>query len=132
MEPNIEALWHTLLPLLNAFAKRIAGSDPKIICNIGRFSTEASLLFGYASMFKSAQGEVVEVTFDISTHNGMLALSADACTDDGEILAHGPHTLVQPGAVLSLREGPLAQWIAFFRRFLTSVEPTVKACVAEL
>ncbi len=132
MESNIENLWQALLPLLNAFTQRIAGSDPKVICNIGRFSTDASLLYGYASMFKSAQGDVVEVTFDISPRHGMLALNADASTDDGEILAHGPHTLVHPGALLSLKEGPLAQWIALFKRFLMSVEPTMKECVAEL
>lgn len=132
MEPTVNALWHTLLPLLNTFTQRIAGSDPRIMCNIGHFTTEASLLFAYAAMFKSAQGEVVEVTLDVSRHDGVLILSADAATDDGEILAHGPRTQVQPGTRLSLSEGPLAQWVSRFRRFLQSVEPTVRQSIAEL
>lgn len=132
MDQNLEALWQALQPMLDTFGRRLMNADPAVFCNIGHFSAGAALFFGYASLFKSAAGEVIEVRLGVSERGDRLALSATACTADGEILAHGPQTQVLPGALDCLREGPVALWLGQVRRFLLNLEPTFRVCIAEL
>jgi len=132
MDQNLDALWQALQPMLDTFARRLITGDPAVFCNIGHFSAGAAMFFGYASLFKSAIGEVIEVRLGVSERGDSLALSATACTADGEILAHGPQAQVLRAALDSLQEGPMAQWLGQVRRFLLNLEPTFRLCIAEL
>ena len=122
-----EFLWLNARPLLDAFAKRCAASDPMVHYRVDRHSNDASLLTGYISIFKDAvMGDELAIMFNaFSVGDNGVALSSDVCMDNGEILAVGPKVTFQLSAMSSIGECPLVTWLRRFENFLLEIEINV-------
>jgi hypothetical protein len=132
MDQAKDILWGGVQPLLLDFAERIAASDSAVIYSVKSTSNDAFLIRGYASLRKTASEDEIAVVVDGLFKDGEIVLSADACLDDGEILADGPETAMPLSAMLSLSGTPLAEWLGRFEDFLASIEAVVKERVAAL
>jgi hypothetical protein len=132
MDKAREILWRSVQPMLRDFAARIAASDSAVKYSVGSTSSDAFLVRGYASMRKAAAGDEIAVTVDAVFEDDDVVLSADACMDDGEVLAVGPEASMSPSAMLSSSGKPLAEWLGRFEDFLASIEAAVKERLAAL
>ena len=83
-------------------------------------------------MRRGAAEEEIAVAVDAAFEDGQIVLSADACMDNGEVLADGPKATMPSSAMLSSSRTPLAEWLRRFEDFLASIEAAVKERVAAL
>lgn len=127
-----DLLWRCVQPLLRDFAERIAVSDSAVSYSVGCTSNDAFMIRGYVSLRKAAAEEEIAVTLDAAFEDGQIFLSADACMDNGEVLADGPEATMPLSAMLSSSGTPFGEWLRRFEYFLVSIEATVKERVAVL
>jgi hypothetical protein len=91
----VSELTSTVLIKSGAFAKRLQGRLPTILCEVGHFSNEAFLLRSFVSLRSDDQSDELAMSVDITTHpkgdrSTTIRIDSDLCLDDGTILATGP------------------------------------------
>jgi hypothetical protein len=117
MTHQSEFLWKSIFPLLQRFAEQISAKEPAIKSTIGKSSNDTFLLRCYVGFGKLDSDEEISITVDASLDKGMLMLTSDLCSDNGEVIADGPNSNLIP-LVDKLSTESIAAWLQNFDAFL--------------
>jgi len=130
MKKNIEYireyLWSEINPILSKFANRVVLSDLDVKFTVERHMNQTFLIRGYVSFTKTELDNEVAVLVDVLLKGGEIHLSADACTEDGEIIAIGPAAYVAPSITSEFDEALFSDWLRRLGDFLESIESVVR------
>lgn len=122
----VEYLWGEIDPLLYRFASGLAPSESNVKFTIERRMNEAFLLRGYVSFRRTDVDNEVAILVDVLLKGDQIHLSADACMEDGEIIADGPTEYVVPSIISEFDETLFSEWLKRFGEFLVHIEVVVR------
>ena len=132
MTTIVEALWLRLHAILDVFADRLAAADPTLTRDLGRSANDVFMLRGYLALRRHADGAEVAITIDVRGDDQQLTIESDACTDDGEIIAAGPSTVLPLAESRPKVEAAIGDWLREFERFLMENEQAVVSAASKL
>jgi len=132
MTTIVEVLWLRLHAILGVFADRLAAADPTLTRDVGRTANDVFMLRGYLALRRHAHGAEVAITIDVRGDDQQLTIESDVCTDDGEVIAAGPSTVIPLVESRPKVEAAISDWLRKFERFLLEKEQAVVTAASKL
>jgi len=113
-------VWSQIEGPLTRAVTEAAAFDKQLMFHVGQSTNAAFPMRAYATLRKAPNLREFAITVDLDHRDGALRLSADACFDDGELIAEGP-SLSMVDIDAAEVEHLLDSWLVELREFLASV-----------
>lgn len=125
LKDDLSALSAEVLTKSAAFAERMQGFLPSILCDVGHYSNDSFLLRSFVSLRGDNKGDELAMTVDITTQSvsdtrTTVSIESDICLDNGTIVATGPSARLDSQSPQF--EADISSWSKEFDTFLKAAE----------